>query len=124
MDQDMSKIKGQPVVSLGEVDGKLVVGPIDDCRPIKVYKINGCDWYAGFDMESAIEQACKDTGLDREELIEDPHELSAEDMDRLIFVDEEEDDQGEKRRYTFRQQLNNYIINGEKPPFMFASTEY
>lgn len=120
----MDQMKQHVPVSVCVKDGSMQVHPIDECRPIKIYKLNGCDWYAAFDMESAIEQACKDTGLDREELIEDPRELEPSELDHLIFVDEEQDGEGEKRRFTFRQQLNNYIINGEKPPFMFASTEY
>jgi hypothetical protein len=92
------------------------------CYP-KIYKINDCDWYAGFTFKDTIALACKDTDLPEVELVEFPHALFESDMDRLQFVGDEQRD-GKPVKCSFREALVKMINNGDKFPKMFASTEY
>lgn len=99
---------------------------------IKVFEINDCEWMAGEDMESVIQDyfknyiGCEDTPENREEYCPEPAELSDETMDRLKYHDLEGDLAGDRepRVYTFRQALELMLANGAKAPFYFASTEY
>ncbi len=85
---------------------------------MKVFQMNDCDWYVADTMEAAIQQCCEDSGLPRDEAIDDPQELSDADLDRTIFVDEE------TGKRTFRAELDRLVAQGIHRPCLFASTEY
>jgi hypothetical protein len=86
---------------------------------MKVFYLNDCDWYIAATLEEAKGQCAADTGLPVDEATEpDAHELTDEDLDRLIFMDEDEG------KLTFRQELERQIATGNTKPRMFASTEY
>lgn len=99
---------------------------------IKVFEINDCEWMAGEDLESVIQDylknymSCEDTPENREEYCPEPCELNDETMDRLHYHDIEGDLAGDgvKKIYTFREALNKMLENGAKAPFYFASTEF
>lgn len=99
---------------------------------VKVFEINDCEWMAGEDLESVIQDyfknyaMCEDTLENREEYCPEPMELSDETMERLKYHDIEGDlvGDGEKKVYTFREALNLMLAKGMKAPFYFASTEY
>jgi len=98
---------------------------VDQVRPVKIFKLNDYEWWAGFTLEETIQAAMKECMLTREEVADNPRELTEMDLNRLIFTDcEEKDDEGEYKTRTFRQQLNREIVNGQKFPCIFASTEY
>lgn len=54
-------------------------------------------------------------------IIDNPHVLSDDELDSLIFVYEP---RGDARRGTFRERLNEMIAEGVEMPCFFASTEY
>lgn len=88
---------------------------------IRIFALNDCDWYAGADLESCIQDYLEMTSAAREDVIENPHELDDEAMDRLVFVD----DTGDTTvRRSFREQLDRMIAEGVEFPNFFASTEY
>lgn len=81
--------------------------------------MNETDWMAGVDLESCIQKYLADYAGDftREQVLDDPDELSDAQMDRFVFAD----DDGEKR--TFREQLALMVAGGVTFPEFFASTE-
>lgn len=85
---------------------------------MKVFQINDYEWYMGGTLEEAVAAAMADSGLPEDEATDDPCEVDAEQMDKLVFVD----DDGVTRR-SFAAELQRRIEMGAKPG-MFASTEY
>jgi hypothetical protein len=88
---------------------------------MKIFAMNDCDWMAAEDLESAKAAYLKDYSGDYDSL-EDPHELTEEEMDSHTLHDPE----GENPDCTFREGLaamlghfREYLeeeINGELIP--------
>ena len=93
---------------------------------VKIFKLNDCDWYAAEDMESAIRQIMYDTGNIREDCVDSSaHELTDDEMDRLRFIDDRENDEdAEDGSRSFREQLALMVERGDSFPCPFASTEF
>jgi hypothetical protein len=100
---------------------------------IKIFQMNDCDWYAGATADDAIrgmaENLCFETtpeGIAEmcKEYTVEPVELTAEDMERKMFVDLDEDGTPDTVERSFRAQLDNMIASGEEFPCFFASTEF
>ena len=89
---------------------------------MKIYRMNDCDWCAGEDLESVKKFYMKYCGLDEDEAFDGLRELTEEEMDRLIFYDNNcyKDDS----HRTFREELQRLIDLNQKFPLFFASTEY
>lgn len=86
---------------------------------IKIFRLNDCDWYAGNNLEDCINEAIKQTGLTREEIVDSPSELSDADMEKHHLHEEDKTD-----KFTFRKSLDELIENNTVFPCFFASTEY
>lgn len=89
--------------------------------PIKIFRVNDCDWYAAESLEEALEELAQMGG---EEALEEarefgPRELTEEELDSHLFTDE---DTQEER--PFREQLALMVAKGERFPQLFASTEF
>lgn len=92
---------------------------------MKVYQLNDCDWYAGADMESAIQCALEMTGIDRSDYLDERlHELTDGEMNRLKISFDETREYQDGECLTFRQALNKMVEDGATFPCFFASTEY
>jgi hypothetical protein len=87
---------------------------------IKIYQLNDCDWWADYSLELAIENYLNETGVSYEEGIENPHELSDEEMKTMIHIG----DSGLGPRMSFIDRLLLDIEGGCQFPCLFASTEY
>lgn len=87
--------------------------------PIKVFRLNDFEWWAGPSLAACIADWKKWTGLDEEEL-DDPRELTAEEMARVKFVDPDDD----YRERSFESELAERIAAGLEFPQPFATTEY
>jgi len=90
-----------------------------DYPGIKVFKLNDYDFYAGLNLEGCIKVYIEETGLPRDDAIDDPHELSDEDMQKCRFWT----DESMTATITFRQYLTGLILDGNKFPDFFASSE-
>jgi hypothetical protein len=86
-------------------------------KPMKVFSLNDCDWWLAPDLDSAIAAAMRESGLDRDEAVNNPQELSASDLGRLVFRDND----GSKR--TFAEQLERELGRDATTVRLFASTE-
>lgn len=97
---------------------------------IRVFRLNDCDWFAGEDLESCIKGFFADylgetdTPKNREEYLDEPNELSDEELDRLKFTDIEGEWGKQGQQYTFRKALENMIKGEVEFPVLFASTEF
>lgn len=87
----------------------------------KVFQINDCDWWAGYDLKSVKAAYVKETGVTEEDAFDEPRELTNEEMDTVLHAG---DEGANKEPVTFRQELNNMIASGIELPWFFASTEY
>jgi len=90
-----------------------------ECKAMKVFNMNDCDWFMARSLEEAIyeyKKYLKSQDMDDEpEYWEDAVELTEEEMDRLKYRDEDLPE-----AVTFREAL---AMRGSEPEF-FASTEY
>lgn len=96
---------------------------------VKIWQINACEWWIGAGTPEQILSAyMAETGLSHEEATGDeddlPRELTDEEIDRLKYVDCEEDEAPlPETTRTFREQMQREIDAGTAMPCLFASTE-
>lgn len=88
----------------------------------KIFAMNDCDWWMAPTLEQAVAGYLEMTGLDADECLEDPFELSDESMASLKFIDDY-NDTGDRTTRTFAEELERRIAAGAVSEF-FASTEY
>lgn len=88
---------------------------------MKIFKVNDCDWFAAETLEEALECARRECGYD-DDSFEDPYELDDEELDRLQYQFTDDYDKP-LQTMSFRAALAKRIADGEKFPYMFASTE-
>lgn len=88
---------------------------------IKIFAMNECDWMAAATLEEAIEEYKANFGGDFDEN-DPPYELTAEQMDELMFRETDEDDAPLATK-SFRIKLDEMIAEAETFPCFFASTE-
>jgi hypothetical protein len=84
---------------------------------MKVFKINKFDFYMAPTLEEAITQAMADSGLSRDEAINEPRECTAEELQRLVYGD----DDGNGR--TFQEELDRRLAACARTE-MFASLNW
>lgn len=87
---------------------------------MRVFKLNECDWYMAETLEQAIASYMLETGLPRDEAADEPRELTAEEMQRLVFVDD--DNHVNEVRRSFAEELGRRLATDPRPQ-LFASTE-
>lgn len=94
---------------------------------VKIFQLNPCDWWAGYDLESVIEEYKLQMDVDDSEL-KNPHEITDLDMQRLKFVDGDDPinaDGTPGGTLSFRDALDQMIaLDPNQFPCFFASTEY
>lgn len=96
-----------------------------DTLTMKVFQLNQSDWWAGSDLDSVIAAFRAELGADA--TIDNPHELSDEELDRLKFVDGDDpiNSDGTPGGWrTFREELARSVAVGQTFPCFFASTEW
>ena len=91
---------------------------------IRIFKLDDYDWWAGESLQACIDEARRQCGADTyPDAEQEGRELSDEDMQRLMFVDESDGAQAPVRR-TFAEQLARELAEGGPFPRLFASTDY
>lgn len=96
---------------------------------MKIYDMDGCDWWVGESLESCQEGCIKAVGDGARVfgpfggLINHAHELTDDELDHLVFIDFTDDPKVGVHR-SFREQLDIEIRKGGPFPRLFASTEY
>ena len=101
---------------------------------ISIFKLNDCDWVAASSLQEAIDfylgqvgtpadKATAETrAADLAEYVEEPHQVGAESMGRLIINCD--DVLGAPGKRTFAEELARLIAEGQRFPVMFCSTEW
>lgn len=87
-------------------------------KKAKIYRMNEIDWWCDFSKEEALKNYYNFTGEEPEEMLDEPIELTEEDMIRLKYCDED----GKTVR-TFKAELEIILKNNQAPCF-FGSLEY
>lgn len=59
----------------------------------RVYRVNDCDWYVARSLEEAIACAVKVTELAREDVVDQPRELTDAELTRFDFIDDPDADE-------------------------------
>ena len=89
---------------------------------IKIFKMNESDWVAGENIKKCKKFLCNLVELPEDEVIDEPYELSKEEIEKLIFIEDINDKNSVKR--TFKEELELLIKKGEEFPCFFAATEW
>lgn len=104
--------------------GALPLSAMADTLPLRVFRLNDCDWWLAATLEQAKADFLATCGGD-DDSFDEPHELSEEDLLRLHFVDTDDGERAiGKSRRTFHEELRRQIKADPITPRMFASTEY
>lgn len=90
---------------------------------MKICQLNDCDWWIGESLEACKADYIAETG-DPDTVDDDAHELTEAELERLTFVDCDENERPIATKRSFREQLAIEVANGGTFPRMFASTEY
>lgn len=91
---------------------------------IKLFALNDSETYAAETLKEAIAYAHKETGVPIDELVDDPRELTDEELSTYA-VNVADMDAGEpKRIVTYRRALEEMILSGQDFPAMFCSSEW
>jgi hypothetical protein len=103
-------------------------------KEAKIFQLNYCDWWAGYDLESVMAAYRKEMTEGHfapcdpnDDIFDEPHELSDADMERLKFVDGDDPinaDGTPGGTRSFREELRRQVERGDEFPCFFASTEY
>lgn len=92
---------------------------------IWIYQMDDVEWWAGPSL-LACKKAFETNSEEPSDELEDARPLSDEEMDRLqyIDIDEEDEETGKPVRRSFREQLAREIADGQEFPWPFAATEW
>ena len=89
-----------------------------DPQPVKVFRLDDYEWWAGYSLQQCIDAAHAEDGEDVMEYETESRELTPHEMDTLCLFYED----GSRRCFKF--ELDRRIAAGEQFPQLFASTEY
>lgn len=90
----------------------------------KIYRLNDYEWWAGPDLESCIRAAMEQSGNEREDVVDEPYELTDEDAAMVNFVDCDEPlVDGVAPKHSLRQALERAVASGVEFPYMLGCTE-
>lgn len=101
--------------------------PVTEQPPIRVWRMNDCDWVVARTKTQAVDYYLQFTGASRTEILaDDPRPLTKRELELLTFFTEEyeEGDDGALKRHSFATELRLVIERGEPVPTFFASTEF
>lgn len=87
-----------------------------------IYRLNDYDWWAGSSLEVVKAAYLEVTGLDEDDALDDPRELSDKEMDTLKHFGE--DWENRDSPCTFREELARIVALGWTFPCPFACTEW
>lgn len=106
--------------------GAFPLSAMTDPLPLRVFRLNDCDWWIARTLEEAKVSYQADCGpMADEEAFDEPRELSDAELDRLKFHDRDEADRIIRKTIrTFREELRQQIHVDPVTPRMFACTEY
>jgi hypothetical protein len=99
------------------------VGALAGLAPaLNVYRLNDYEWFIAPTLQSAIEKWKDFTGLNDEDL-DDPKQLTEEELDTMKFCHTDEDE-SPTHSITFRERVAEMIAEGTTDADFFATTEY
>lgn len=106
--------------------GALPLSAMADPLPLRVFRLNDCDWWAARTLEEAKADYQKCCGpMADEEAFDEPRELTDAELDRLKFHDRDDADRIIRKTIrTFREELRQQAHADSITPRMFACTEY
>jgi len=95
-----------------------------ESQRIRVFRMDDNEWWAGESLEACVAEGRRQCGA--ECYPDDPdeqHELSDEEMQQLVFIDESDGAEPPVQR-TFAEELARRVAAGEKFPQPFAAEDW
>lgn len=87
---------------------------------VKIFQVNDYEYWAGETLEETTKACLEEWGME-EEALDEPHEITDEEMDTLTVTD---DEGPERRTIPFRQALNELVAGGQEFPCLFAANDW
>jgi hypothetical protein len=100
------------------------LGAVAEARPVRVYRMDDMEWWVGESLAACVAEGRLQCGADC--YPDDPseqHELTDEQMRRLMFIDESDGSEPPVKR-TFAEQLVREIAEGGPFPRPFAAEDW
>lgn len=100
-----------------------------ESRPWRVYRMNQNDWWMARSQDEALQffaetERCSIQDCFHYELLEDVRELTGDELDSLMFVDDDAARDDPTRKRSFRAELARRVrVERPEYPQNFASTE-
>lgn len=92
--------------------------------PWRVFQMSECDWWVARSAAEAQADYQQQTGVEADELY-GFHELSDAEMERLQFIDSDEDERPTGGKRSFAAELARRVADDRlSAPEMFATTEW
>lgn len=90
-------------------------------KPVLVYAMDDFEWWASRgDAQQALQEYISYCGIDASDIEGEPELLTPQQMEEMQYVDY---DTGTRIQMSFRERLDQMIIQGQDFPTMFACTE-
>ena len=106
--------------NVGSNDG---LGVAAEARRIRVYRMDDNEWWIGESLAACVEEGKRQCGPECFDDPDEQYELSDEQLQRLIFVDESDGSEPAVQR-TFAEQLDLEIAEGGPFPRQFAAEDW
>jgi hypothetical protein len=90
---------------------------------IRVYRMDDNEWWAGESLAACVAEGRRQCGADCYPDSDEQHELSDDELQRLIFIDESDGAEPPVKR-TFAEQLAREVAEGGAFPRPFAAEDW
>lgn len=94
-----------------------------DLPRIRVYRMDDNEWWAGESLAACVEEGQRQCGPDCYDDSSEQYELSDEQMQRMVFIDESDGAEPPVKR-SFAEELARRIAAGERFPQSFAAEDW
>ena len=95
----------------------------DPAPRIRVYRMDDNEWWAGASLADCVAEGQRQCGVECYSDPDEQYELTDEQMQRLVFIDESDGAEPPVKR-TFAEELARRIAAGEAFPQQFAAEDW
>ena len=99
------------------------LGAGSEARPVRVYRMDDMEWWVGESLAACVEEGKRQCGPDCYDEPSLQYELTDEQLQKLMFIDESDGAEPSVKR-TFAEQLAREIAEGGPFPRPFAAEDW
>ncbi len=126
MEQEQQAGTGPLERPVGRLDDGLPADAVrfaGDAPQMRVYRMDDMEWWVGESLAACVAEGRRQCGADCYPDSDEQHELSDDELQRLIFIDESDGAEPPVKR-TFAEQLAREVAEGGAFPRPFAAEDW